>query len=391
MSNINYINSTIIRIPRPAWTMSRKSVSRRLPPLPKTPLLRQRDNKTELLLGLLRDFARSNQGGEALLFYSQREVARKYAVPASLVAKIYRTLEAEGLLRPIRGSGTLLEGSGPTPRSTAHGLLAIASSLPRFLTEQDARIFLLQMQRECRKRNVIPTAVFFEGNETADMLGDRLKISRPDRIIWYSPQRLSREVALRTHDAGIPIIGIADIGYPAIPCQYEVCRWPALRKIVGEWKRDAALARVRVALGPARSAAEEARIGRTLAEMDLDAQFIRLRSQTIRHFIDSLVKNPTSGIIVESSAASILATHYPGAFARLAKYSRLALVGGPVRGLHTMINEATVDMVVVDWRVVARRILDDFLRRSQPARDEPCVFEALAEYQVPVGRDSQTV
>src|SRR2546423_7206528 len=109
--------------------MPRKKIARKIPPLPKIPRLRQDEHKTERLLKLLRDIAVRIQTPEAQLFYPLREIAQKFRVPVSLAGKVYRELEREGILRRIRGSGTVLQGVNPTRKLSVRGVIAIASSL----------------------------------------------------------------------------------------------------------------------------------------------------------------------------------------------------------------------------------------------------------------------
>ena len=106
----------------PLPPVSRKKITRRIPPLPKRPHFRATDNKTEILLALLRKAAKASQTAEPQLFHSLREVVQRFRIPLSLGAGIYRQLEREGILRPIRGSGTLLEGLNGTRNARVKGI-----------------------------------------------------------------------------------------------------------------------------------------------------------------------------------------------------------------------------------------------------------------------------
>lgn len=246
----------------------------------------------------------------------------------------------------------------------------------------------MMMDRELRTRDFAAAEAFFGGGETADDLAERLKECHPDRVIWYCPQKLSREVALRLHDRGISIIGVSDSGFPGVPCHYEIRRETALTKIVSEWKKEA-ITSVKVAVGPARSPADELRVGRTLEDLGFGIKFVSLGSQTLRHFVDCLARGPKFGIVLLHSAASLLAMGAPEALARLAKCSRLAFVDGPVSVPFTKLTDATVDLVTVDWMTVAKRIVDDLSTPRFRAFDPPFLFAATALFRVPLSGYSQ--
>jgi len=368
--------------------VSRKKITRRIPPLPKRPVFRATDNKTEILLTLLRKAAKASQTAEPQLFHSLREVVQRFGIPLSLGAGIYRQLEREGILRPIRGSGTILEGLKGTRNAKVKGIIAIAASLSRFVTHQDYRTFVITMGRELRGHNLAAAETFYEGATTGSGLVDRLKECHPDKVIWYRSPKLLREVLPRLHDIGLPIVGVNDGGFSRTYFQYEISREPALIKIVREWKSEG-LDQVKVATGLMRSPKAEERIGRILEELDVGTTSVSLGSQSPRHFLDSLAKGRNFGVVFLNSAASSLAVGEPEAFSHLSKQCRLALVDGPVSVLSTKASDATVDLVTIDWESLTKRIADDLSAPSSAISDRPFKFEATAFCRVPLSRYSQ--
>ena len=372
----------------PLPPVSRKKITRRIPPLPKRPLFRVTDNKTEILLALLRKAAKASQGAEPQLFHSLREMVQKFRIPLSLGAGIYRQLEREGILRPIRGSGTLLEGLNGTRNARVKGIVAIAASLSRFVTHQDYRTFVITMGRELRGHDLAAAETFYEGAETGSGLVDRLKECHPDKVIWYRPPKLLREVLPRLHDIGLPIVGVNDGGFSRACFQYEISREPALIKIVREWKSEG-LNQVKVAIGPTRSPMAEERIGRILEELDVGMKSVSLGSQSPRHFLDSLAKGRNFGVVILNSAAASLAVGAPEALSRLSERCRLALVDGPVSVLSTKSSDVIVDLVTIDWESLTKRIADDLWAPPCAISDRPFAFEATALCRVPLSRYSQ--
>jgi hypothetical protein len=389
-NRIKHIENAIAPDGRTPTAVSRKKTPRRIPPLPRRPPFRATDNKTELLLALLRDAAKSSQGPEPQLFYPLREVARRFRIPLSLGARLYRELEREHILRPIRGSGTLLEGLNGARKTRVKGIVAIAASLSRFVIQQDYRTFVIVMGRELGRRELAAVETFYASDATASDLVDRLKECHPDKVIWYRPPKLFREVVPRLHDIGLPIVGVNDGGFPRACCQYEIRREVALTRIVKEWKNEG-LTLVKVAVGPTRSTIAEERIGRVMEELDVGIKFVSLDSHSLRHFVDFLARGSNFGIVILNSAASFLAMGAPDALSGLSKRCRLALVDGPVSVLSAKLSGATVDLVMIDWRALTKRIADDLTAPPCRVGDQPLVFEASALCRVPLSSYSQSL
>jgi len=336
----------------------------------------------------LREAAKASQAAEPQLFYSLREVVQRFRIPLSLGAGIYRQLEREGILRPIRGSGTLLEGLKGTRNARVKGVVAIAASLSRFVSHQDYRTFVIAMGRELRGHDLAAAETFYGGADTGSGLVDRLRACHPDKVIWYRPPKLLREVLPRLHDIGLPIVGVNDGGFSRACFQYEISREPALIKIVREWKSEG-LDQVKVATGPMRSPIVEERIGRILEELDVGIKSVSLGSQSPRRFLDSLAKGRNFGVVILNSAASSLAVGAPEALSRLSERRRLAFVDGPVSVLSTKLSDVTVDLVTIDWESLAKRIADDLWAPPCAISNQPFAFEATALCRVPLSRYSQ--
>lgn len=260
--------------------MSRKLAVHHLRPLPKRPAFCRDDNQSVLLLALLREVALSSQAEEAQSFYPLREVTERWRISLSRAAALYRELECEGLLRCMRGSGTILQGRRAHRKVALRGVIALPVSLPLFFTRQSYRAFVMTLRDELWKRDFAAAEAFFETDESAAHLAGRLAQSRPEKAIWYCPERIAREVAARLRDRGIPLIGVSDRGVPGIPCRYQIRRERAMAKIAAAWKQ-AKVARIKVAVGPADSTWDEEAVERVLDEVGLEIQFIRMGSQSV--------------------------------------------------------------------------------------------------------------
>ena len=78
--------------------MARKQITRTLSSLADAPSLGRAHHKADRLLEILREVAVKNQREQPQPFHSMREVARRFETPTSMVARVYRRLEDEGLL-----------------------------------------------------------------------------------------------------------------------------------------------------------------------------------------------------------------------------------------------------------------------------------------------------
>ena len=144
-----------------------------MPPLPKGPALRAKDHKAERLLEILRGIAVANQQDISQPFYTIRDVASRFQVPISTVARVYGQLEDEGILTSIRGSKTILQGLSTTRHLSVRGVVGLPASLSRFVTVQDYRMFFIRTRRELRLRDFATATIFFEKSEEGS---DRLPL-----------------------------------------------------------------------------------------------------------------------------------------------------------------------------------------------------------------------
>ena len=102
--------------------MPRARISPDLGPLPSGSALKAGHNETASLLEVLRSLAVKNQREQPRVFYSLREVARRFKVPVSTVAKVYHDMEQEGLLSRMRSSKTILNGLRHSRRMSVRGV-----------------------------------------------------------------------------------------------------------------------------------------------------------------------------------------------------------------------------------------------------------------------------
>src|SRR5438046_6128371 len=103
----------------------------------------ERRRKGDRLLKTIRAFARKQQRETQRIFLSLREAARRFGVPLSMIAAVYRQLEREGLLAGVRGSRTVLQAIGSDRQVSVQAIVGMPMSLSSFVTRQKSRMFFM--------------------------------------------------------------------------------------------------------------------------------------------------------------------------------------------------------------------------------------------------------
>src|ERR1700719_3195667 len=168
--------------------MSRARISLDLGPLPRGSILKPGHNKTASLLEVLRSLAVKNQREQPRVFYSLREVAKRFKMPVSTVTKVYHDMEQEGLLSRVRSSKTILNGLRHNRRVSVRGLVGLPVLTAHFIAIQEYRTFFISIRRELWSRGFATTMVFFRTHEAVDgTLSDQLKSLEVDTAMWLTP------------------------------------------------------------------------------------------------------------------------------------------------------------------------------------------------------------
>ncbi|CAN5420033.1 hypothetical protein BH20VER3_BH20VER3_06580 [soil metagenome] len=367
--------------------MRTKSFFLKLPPLPRKLPLQKGQSPIEALLDLLREIALSNQGDAPKTFYTLRAVATNFGLSLSVVSRVFSILAAEGLLGMIRGSRTVLHGRKDDRDLHVRGVVGLPASIFCFVVFADYRAFLTHARRELRRRGFMPADVFFERHEAnSGFLAENLIASQADVVIWFSADRTYRETAAALRDADVRLIGVCDGGLPSIPCRYAIRRENALRRILREW-RSAGVRSVALVNEPrGRSEADE-EIWRSASEDErLETERVLLTGDALKRDLAKLGRKEERGILMAGSAAALTASREPAAFADLMRRRRVALVEGPVSMPFWRVPQVKVDLVTLDWKTVAARIVDDLVSQAAWETSESLVFHAEAHLRVPLNR-----
>lgn len=374
--------------------MARKRVPRALAPLPARRSLERAHHKTEALTEILRAVAVKNQREQPRAFHAVREVAAHFHAPLSTVSRVYRHLEQEGLLSRVRGSKTILQGLHFDRHLSVRAFVGLPTSLSLFVRLQDYRMFFLRIRRELRLRGFATATAYFERNEAGtDILSARFKAYEVDTVIWFQPPRDAKETALRLADLGIRLLGVANDNFPSISCRYRVQRDAATRALLTDWKRRASVERVTlVESKEQRSTEVEGTLHALLDELEIEWSVANYGGQRSEAFLRSLQKVKTDGIVFSSSAlASKFCFRSPSAVTELLQTHRVALLTGPVSMPFARVPDVAVDIVTVDWQLVAERIVNDLITQDAFQQPGPTIFEAEAQLRVPLSDFAQSI
>ena len=367
--------------------MSQPRISPDLGPLPPGSALKAGHNKTTGLLEVLRPLAVKNQREQPRVFYSLREVAKRFNVPVSTVSNVYHEMEQEGLLSRVRSSKTVLNGLRHNRRLSVRAFVGLPTLISHFVAIQDYRTFLLCMRRELWLRGFATTMFFFRQDEVADgRLSEQLKSYEVDTVIWFQPGRSARETLLRLSDLGIRLISISQVGTPSMPSRYYVWRERAIEALAKDWKdRNSTRKVTLIDSKDYRSPVTEEVLRVTLHNLEIEPVIRTFRGEDSSAFLHDLCRNTTDGIIFPSSGlVSMFAFRNPGQMVDLLRAQRVAFVDGPIDLPFWKVPDVPVDVVMVNWQTVAESIVNDLITREAYDRNRNTTFEAEARLGVPL-------
>jgi hypothetical protein len=343
------------------------------------------------MLETLRHVASATQEERSRTFYSMREVASRFRAPISSVADVYQRVESEGILQRVRGSKTILRGLRHDRKLSVRAFVGLPTTTSKYVTVQDYRMFLVSLRRELRLSG-FAAAMLDVDRPNADKFSERVQRYEIDTIIWFQPGAFAKQVKLRLKDLGLRVVGISDGAQPPLPCFYEVHREAAIRNILRSWRSEAGLRSVIALTGIGRgSAVDEQRLKEILEEEDFRYEIRSTSSESIPKLLKSLGQKGNVGIAFLSSAAPMFAFRSPELVTKIFQRCRVALIEGPVNMPFATVPDVRIDLVLVDWQLVAQRIVGDLIAQNSFDAAKPVVFEAESRLRVPLNQYAQVI
>ncbi len=372
--------------------MARTRVSRDLGPLPARSALRTA-YKSKTVRQILHSLAIKNQTEQSRIFYSLREVAARFKVPVSAVAKIYRDMESEGLLSRVRGSKTILNGMRYS-RRPVRAVVGLPAVFSNFIAIPEYRNFFTSIQRELWLRGFATTTVLFQPEEVEDgSLSERLKNYEIDSVIWLQPGPSARHLRLRLMDQGIRVIIISQIGTPPTLSRYYLWKERAIEKLLREWKERNSVRRVIVVNSEEyRAVVIEEILRIVLGDLGLDAVTRTLKDEAPETFLRQLSHTDTDGVIFASAGlASMFSFRCCARFVDLLRTHRVALIDGPIDLAFARVPDALFDLVTIDWKAVAESIVNDMITLQAFDQNRHTTFTGECYMRVPISKFCESV
>ena len=367
--------------------MAQTRISPDLGSLPRGLALKAGHHKMTSLLEVLRSLAVKNQREQPRVFYSLREVAKRFKLPVSTVAKAYDQMEEEGLLSRVRSSKTVLNGLRHNRKLSVRAFVGLPVVTSNFISIQNYRTFFISIQRELWLRGFASKMFFFHLSDLTDgTLIEQFKNFGVDTVIWFHPGRTATQTLLRLSDMGIRSILISSVGTPSLHFRYYVWNNQAIEALLRSWKDQNSIRAITVVDSKEyRSVVTEELVSLILANLKIQAIYRTFRDEDTFNFLRDLCRSETDGVLFPSSGlASMFSFQSPGQVADLLRVKRVGFVDGPIDLPFTKVPDVPVDLVSVNWQAVVESIVHDLITREAYDPHRTTTFEGEARLRVPL-------
>jgi DNA-binding transcriptional regulator YhcF (GntR family) len=358
-----------------------------------TPRTNATEQKSALILRLLRQRAQENRTKNRQPFYSIRAVANHFGVPVTTVSRIYGRLKDEGLLAAVWGSKTFVESTQIDKQSRIRAVVALPASLSSFCSVRNYRAFFLSMRDALWRLGFATRLLFYEGHDAEQPSFAELLLSyKVDVVIWYMPNPKCNDTAASLTDHGIRLITIDDY----LPSRGQLCYYPsrqqALKKGLIAWQKAGIASVTVVRAHSCKPIARLPMIEACLREADMRYAFANIGSGFQRNGLNALSQGKDSAFIFPSSNPVVqLVSRAPAEFEQLINHSRVMLVEGSVDFPAFDTIDGVVDLIEIDWQLAAAQIGRDLLSLGRSASTGPITFEAQWHPQRPLSAGTRNV
>ncbi len=340
--------------------------------------------KSEHVLDALRQLGDRCRGDKPLPFYPVREVAECFGVPVSLVARVYRQLEAEGLLLRIRSVGTMLQPKRRQPRQAIRGVVGLPVWQYGHSQMPDWQIFFRTLAERLRIRHFLADFVFYRaGEEFTSALEDRLLDYHLDHLVWFKPLGAGRELMRTLADKGVRIAVVTE-GQLAFPGRRYIISWDrALRRGVAQWKARG-IRRVLVcrALDPVPYDATDPEALLEAAGMACEQHPQPGTSVTIA---PAALDRRTAVLIWDNLFCTASDTLFAAGTAALLK-EHPVICTHHLNTWPDLVAGVRSDFAILNWTEIADRVADDIARGQLTEHREPVTFQARWHPQADAAR-----
>lgn len=304
-------------------------------------------------------------------FYSQRVIARFFRVPMGTVIRACRALNAEGCLTSVRGSGMHVPGRKAGPRTQVRGVVGLPVWTAGFAGFSHWRLFFRRLEEELRRHHFVADFVFMDNNEVASPeLAERLLEHHLDYVIWPFPLPASVPILERLAEGGVRTVVVDEQPPPPTSrrlLSYQVSYDTAYARGFQVWRK--AGIREAIVIGPddlpRRPAAP---VNRAL-----------VRTGVLPHYLSApldLDHLPDGAAIVfpDDLIAALIGHVSAAAMIRLIRRARVMMINAvPIAKPP---GDARLDLVRLDWELLAHRLARDLAAPFGPKVPRPVVVHA---------------
>ncbi len=180
----------------------------------------------------LRQIAAKTRNDHLQPFYSMRAVADHFRVPPAMVSRIYHRLSAEGLLRTLWGSKTLLEPAKASGNGHCR-CIGLPVNLTRFTASAEYCTAILLLQLELWNHEVDEHLLFFKQHED-EVVSVCTRNHHPhiDTVVWLFPSASCRQTLLRLRDVGFRVFCLTDRPMRSVPDCHTISDRSSVRMII---------------------------------------------------------------------------------------------------------------------------------------------------------------
>ncbi len=315
---------------------------------------------------------RSLQREQAQRFYTMAEISRISGRRQATVQKGYQEMRRRGLLRPVWGSGTLLEGTLFGRSLSLRGWIVAPVSYPRHRTDHEYSIFVLSLLHYIRLQGFAANLhIYGSGQPGLPEMSAQFHHPFPDAVVWAMPPSSARSEIALLGDQGIPSVTVGATRLCEHSAHYHLDKKPALAAAL----RSAGERGVKRLLLPLRESGRSAETIREVtaaaAECGMPATTSLPDKKTPGHHLHSLTKSSGSLIAFPSAEYEVAACQQaPEAALRLIREGRLLCLNGVQWMDLGMRDPVALEAIRFDWKAVASRIASDLAgEKGRPVED----------------------
>ena len=312
-------------------------------------------------------------------FYPVREVARLAGVSYATAQRAYRQLAAEGWLRVVRGSQTLLRGRRHEPRRRVRGCVVVPVWMPGFLQLPTWRRFYISLESELRQHDLVADFLFYEGRRDGEPdFADRVLGHHPDQLFWFLPSLTDMPQIRRIADMGIRVTALLNAPSSDFPGRWNVMtRQRAQQRAFRCWRHEGIESALFI-FDPLLLPQVLQRLGVVAEKAGLRWSCYPPRAEGLLAYVRGLQHRripPATGVMLHDFLFALLCERAPELMARLLRRHRV-LIEEPIDLPPDLLAGVRVDYLAVDWPRVARVLARQMAEEATPAQSQPVIFHA---------------